>query len=272
MSTAMTHNEKGGELMLKERDTDGESRNGSAPRGQDGAATVLLERDAELLDNAPPEDSAQGDSPEEAPSAAGGSLRRAMPILIVVGLLALAGGAYYFYDRSLTVAMDDASLSAPETKLVAQRGGTLTATYATVGDIVEENRPVARLSNEVLTPERDGTVISIRDDLGAPIPGGTPVATVIDRSELRAVGVIDEDQGLADVRIGAPATVTLDALGGQEFEGMVTEISEQPHSEDLAFSVSDDRAVSEFEVEVSFSELPDASFRQGMKARIWVEK
>jgi multidrug resistance efflux pump len=193
-------------------------------------------------------------------------------IAVAVLILAAAGVGYVVWQNSKRVKIDEATLTAPTIPLHASAGGPLQRVYASVGDDVRAHRPVAWVGNEAISSEVPGTVISIRDDIGSFLPPGSTVATLIDRNELRAVGRIAEDEGLADIRIGQRATVEVDAFGGQKFSGYVEEISELPAREDVKFNISNKREERDYEVKVRFDGDPNPAFRQGMSARIWVRK
>ena len=98
------------------------------------------------------------------------------------------------------------------------------------------------------------------------------MATLIDRDDLRVVGRLKEDQGLSSIHIGQRADVTVDALGGRDFQGTVENISRQPRDAGVSFSISDKRQEREFEITVRLNRGPDAGMQQGMSARIWVYK
>jgi multidrug resistance efflux pump len=198
--------------------------------------------------------------------------RRLMRIGLVVVLVAAAGIGYAVWQASKRVKIDEATLTAPTIPLPAHAGGTLRRVYASVGDDVRAHRPIAWVGNEAISSDVPGTVISIRDDLGAQIAPGTTVATLINRNQLRAVGKIAEDEGLADLRIGQRATVEVDAFGGKKFSGWVEEISAVPARQDVKFAISNKREERDYEVKVRFDGVPDPGFRQGMSARIWVHK
>lgn len=197
---------------------------------------------------------------------------RLIKIAIAVLILAAAGVGYAIWQTSKRVKIDEATLTAPAIPLRANAGGELQRVYASVGDDVRAHRPIAWVGNEAISSEVPGTVVSIRDDIGSFIPPGSTVATLIDRDELRAVGRIQEDEGLADIKIGQRATVEVDAFGGQKFSGFVDEISEVPARQDVKFNISNKREERDYEVKVRFDGNPDPGFRQGMSARIWVRK
>ena len=194
------------------------------------------------------------------------------PVAAIVALLAVAGIGYQVWRTSQRIEIEDASISAPQVPVRSSGGGTLRQVYAAVGDEVRAHRPIARVGTEVITSDVPGTVVGIRDDVGAFIPAGSIVAWLIDRGELRAVGLIDEDEGLADLRVGQRATVKADTWGGREFFGTVEEISARPHRQDVQFSISEKREQRQYEVKVRFDGRPDPGLKQGMSARIWVRK
>jgi multidrug resistance efflux pump len=128
------------------------------------------------------------------------------------------------------------------------------------------------VGNEVVTADVSGTVTSIRQDIGAYVPPGTPVATLINRGDLRVVGRLKEDQGLSSIRIGQRADVTVDALGGRDFPGTVENVSKQPRDAGVAFAITDKRQTREYDVTVRLNRGLDPGMQQGMSARIWVYK
>lgn len=195
-----------------------------------------------------------------------------LPIGLGLLLLACVAGGLYWWQISQRVYIEDAAVAAPSSAVTARGGGVLEEVYASVGETVEADRPIARLSNEVISSDRTGEVVSVRQDAGAYVAPGQTVATLIDRGGLRAVGRVEEDAGLADVRLGQRAIVTVDAFGGREFGGVVDEISQQPREQGIAFSISDTRETQEFEVKVRFDGGADPVLSQGMSARLWVYK
>jgi multidrug resistance efflux pump len=194
------------------------------------------------------------------------------PVAAIVALLAVAGIGYQVWRTSQRIEIEDASISAPQVPVRSSGGGTLRQVYAAVGDEVRAHRPIARVGNEVITSDVPGTVVGIRDDVGSFIAAGSIVAWLMDRDELRAVGLVDEDEGLADLRVGQRATVKADTWGGREFFGTVEEISARPHRQDVQFSISEKREQRQYEVKVRFDGRPDPGLKQGMSARIWVRK
>jgi hypothetical protein len=202
-----------------------------------------------------------------------GRLRERLGLIgVVATVIGLLVAGIWIWQVSQRVSIDDASLDAPATNAVSRGGGVLKTVYASPGDSVLAHHPIAQVGNEVVTSDFSGTVTTIRQDLGAYVPSGQSVATLIDRRDLRAVGRIKEDEGLSDVHIGQRAIVTVDAFGSREFTGVVDEVSQQPREQGIAFSISDKREVREFEVKVRFNGSVPPELQQGMSARLWVYK
>lgn len=198
--------------------------------------------------------------------------RRVIAFSAVVILLGVAGLGYEIWRNATWVDLENEMISAPQVTLPARAGGTLKAVYSSVGDQVQANRPIARVGNEVITSDVDGTIVTIRDDLGAAIAPGTAVAGLIDRGDLRAVGTVDEDKGLEDLHIGQRAEVKVDAFSGRSFAGFVEKISARPQQQAVTFSISDKDDPREYEVTVHLDGQPDPDLRQGMSGEISVRK
>jgi hypothetical protein len=96
--------------------------------------------------------------------------------------------------------------------------------------------------------------------------------TIIDPNDLRVVGHLDEDKGLADVRVGQQATFTVDAYSSKKYIGTVDEISETSRTTGVMFSISDKRAVKQFDIKVRFNINDYPELKNGMSAKIWISK
>lgn len=198
--------------------------------------------------------------------------RRVIGFSAVVIVLGIAGLGYEIWRNATWVDLENEMISAPQVTVPARAGGTLKAVYASLGDQVQANRPIARVGNEVITSDVSGTVVTIRDDLGAVIAPGTAVAGLIDRGDLRAVGTVDEDKGLEDLHIGQRAEVEVDAFSGRSFTGFVEDISARPQQQAVTFSISDKDDPREYEITVRLDGEPDPDLRQGMSGDISVRK
>jgi multidrug resistance efflux pump len=116
--------------------------------------------------------------------------------------------------------------------------------------------------------------VSLRrsDDVGQLVSpsAGSYVVQMIDPSDLRVVGHLDENKGLSKIAVGDAAMFTVDAFGSKSYQGIVDEISETSRASDVVFNVSDERPTNEFDVKVRFDPEKYPELKNGMSAKIWV--
>ncbi len=185
-------------------------------------------------------------------------------------ILASAGTVSYLIFSNKEVSIDAASLSAPLISLSSVTAGRLDAVYVNEGDSLPANAPVALVGTEVVKTKVAGLIVQVNDTLGAQVAPGQTIAEMIDPSQLRVVGKIDENNGLAKLRVGDPVTFTVDAFGGKTFTGVVDEIAPTSDQSDVVFNISDQREVQQFTVKARFDTSAYPQLRNGMSARMWV--
>jgi multidrug resistance efflux pump len=190
--------------------------------------------------------------------------------IIVLGLV--IGGAAYWKITSARVYIDEAYITAPEIDLAPTTAGVIQQVFVNPGDTVGANTVVAQVGNELLKTQTAGTILTTDDSIGTLANPGQTVVSMIDPTELRAVGHLDEDKGLDDIKVGDSATFTVDAFGSKQYTGVVDEISPTAESSDIVFSISDARPTEIFDVKVRFDQTLYPELKNGMSARIWVYK
>lgn len=192
--------------------------------------------------------------------------------IIVVGGL---GTGLYLYVSGKTVNIDKSQIEAPLINLSPSNSGQLEQIFVSVGDTVTEDEPVARVGNEIVKAKTDGQIVSVNQNIGQylnTMTGAATVATMIDPTQLRVVGNLDENKGLADVKVGDAATFTVDTFGSKKYKGVVDEVSPSAEADSVVFSVSDERPTNQFAVKVRFDPEQYPELKNGMSARIWVYK
>jgi multidrug resistance efflux pump len=203
--------------------------------------------------------------------------RKGLIIGVVIAIVIVGGaaGGVYYYISSKTVYIDDSIISAPLINLSPINSGVLQAVYVQVGDTVTQNEPVAQVGDEIVEAQTSGEIVSVDNNIGEfenALTGQAIVATMIDPTQLRVVGELDENKGLADVAVGDPATFTVDAFGSKVYKGVVDEVSPTSVQSDVVFNISDERPTNEFDVYVRFDPTQYPELKNGMSARIWVYK
>lgn len=190
--------------------------------------------------------------------------------LVIIGA---AGGVAYFYVSSKTVYIDQSAIQAPLINLSPANSGVLQNVFVKVGDMVTANEPVAQVGNEIVKAQTAGQIVSVDENIGEyenPLTGKANVATMIDPTQLRVVGELDENKGLASVAVGDAAMFTVDAFGGQQFQGVVDEVALTSNAGSVVFDISDQRPTNQFDVYVRFDPTKYPQLKNGMSARIWV--
>ncbi len=172
--------------------------------------------------------------------------------LLVVAIGAIAGIFIYWYTNSRYVYVDLSTIQAPEIDLSPSSPGILNAVYVNEGDTVDSDQPVARVGNEIIKSKVAGLIVSVPQTIGAQMNPGQTVVAMIDPTQLRVVGEVDENKGLDRVKVGDPVTFTVDAFGSQQFTAVVDEIAPIANSAGVVFNISNQRQVQQFDVKARF--------------------
>ncbi len=189
----------------------------------------------------------------------------------LVAVLVIGGTVYYLYTLR-SVYIDESEIVASEIDLSPTIGGALQEVMVKAGDQVSEDEVVARVGDELIKAKSAGIVINVNDNIGMNFAAGQTVVAIIDPNDLRVVGHLDEDKGLANVHVGQSAVFTVDTFGSKKYLGVVDEISEIPTSAGVVFNISDTRQVKQYDVKVRFNINDYPELKNGMSAKIWVSK
>jgi len=194
----------------------------------------------------------------------------------IVGALVVGGGIFggaYFYVSGKTVYIDQSMVQAPLINLSPVTSGNLQAVFVKAGDMVAANTPVAQVGSAIVQTKTAGEIIFVDQNIGEyenAVTGQAKVATMIDPTQLRVVGSLDENKGLANIKIGDTATFTVDAFGGKQYQGVVDEIAPSSQQQSVVFNISDQRPTNQFEVYVRFDPAKAPELKNGMSARLWI--
>jgi len=186
-------------------------------------------------------------------------------------VIAIGGFAYWQY-HSTRISIDKSQIIAPQIDLGPSVPGVLQEVFVRVGDEVPADTVVARVDNQSIKTKVAGLVISVQKDIGKRFNPGEAVVSLIDPRELRVVGRIPEDAGLKDVRVGQAASFTVDAFGSRVFYGTVDAIAPTSNESGIVFNISDKRETRQFDVSVRYDITTYPELRNGMSAKIVIEK
>ena len=196
-------------------------------------------------------------------------------VLAACIVLILGGGIAAFAYLSASgkrVYIDTAKIQAPLIDLSPSAPGTLKAVFVSEGDVIPPNTVVAQVDTELIKSTEGGLVVTVNNNIGKSVGTDAPVVVMIDPSQLRVVGEVQEDKGLVDIHVGDPVAFTVDAFGSKQFTGIVDSVAPTSVSGDVVFSVSDKREEQNFDVKVNYDEAAHPEIKNGMSAKMWVYK
>ncbi len=185
-------------------------------------------------------------------------------------VLIIAGGFLYLQTERQEVGIDTSIISAPSIELSPTTGGVLQQTYVNEGDSVPANTAVALIGTELVKTKVAGIITNVQNDVGESFTPGQTVVTMVDPTQLRVVGTIDENKGLDRISVGQPAVFTVDAFGSKQYKGIVDEISSTANSSDVVFNISDERETQQFDVYVRFDPTEYPELKNGMSAKLTI--
>jgi len=190
--------------------------------------------------------------------------------IIIVAVI--VSGILFYKSISSYVEIEDGTISAPIISIKPEVSGILDEVYVKNGDVVSIGQPLAKLGSEILLSKINGLVIYVNNAPGQffNVNLSEAVVKMIDPNELRVVGTIKEDAGFSKISFGDPVIFTLDAFSGEEYIGIIDEISQTSKDSSVVFSISDKREVKEFTVKVKYDISKYKEFKNGMSAKIKV--
>ncbi len=187
--------------------------------------------------------------------------------IVIFGLL----GIFLFWqESSTTVFIEDSNLEAPIINLAPSTPGVLNALYVKEGDMVAANSQVALVGSQIISTGDGGLVASAPVVLGSYFSPGQTVVSIVNVSEMKVVGQLEETKGLDRIKVGQRATFSVDAFPGKTYEGIVDNVSSTADDTGVAFDISDQRPIEKFDVEVRFNVADYPELKSGMSAKITV--
>jgi multidrug resistance efflux pump len=192
--------------------------------------------------------------------------------IVAAAIVVLVGGGIagfaYFKAAGHTISIDNSTLSAPIVNLSSASSGILNQVYVKPGNVLPPNTIVASVGTELIKSTSGGLVVTVNNNLGKSVgPSDTVVAT-IDPNALRVVGVIDENKGFSRIKVGDPVTFTVDAFGGQTFNGLVDEVAPTANQTGIVFNISNSRETQQFNVKARFDAASYPQLKNGMSSRM----
>src|ERR1035437_7440332 len=191
-------------------------------------------------------------------------------ILIVIVAALLIGGFVGYQLLKDRVAVDNSLVQAPIITISPEVPGKIMDLKVYEGEQVKKGDVLAIVGTSSLNAYQDGLIVSTNNAIGSIASGQTAVVQMINFSDMRIAGTLDENKGLDKVKIGQAVSFSVDALPNQTFWGYVDEISPTAKQTQLQFSVSSERPTQQFIVYTRFNAYSYPQIKNGMSAKMTV--
>lgn len=193
-------------------------------------------------------------------------------LLVILIFSALVFAVIYIFNSQNTIYTDNAEISAPIIALSPSTPGIIQDVFVKAGDEIPAGTTVAQVSGIPIKSQISGLVVSVQNTPGELANSQTPVVQMIDPQKLRLVGKVDENKGLVNIHPGQEVVFTLDAYGSEKFYGTVESVAPAPNTQDIVFSISNAREEQQYDVTIKYSLFQYPYFKEGMSARVWIQK
>ncbi len=162
-----------------------------------------------------------------------------IPVLVVLALLAIAGGvSYYFYNNYTYYQTDDAQVTGSIVSVSTPMSGQLSAYTAKVGQTVTAGQVIGTITSPTstnatgttstpktmdITSPINGTIVQATAVQGQSVNPGLTVAQVTNLSNLTITAYVDENT-INNVSQGQKVDVKIDAYSDTTYTGHVQQI------------------------------------------------
>ena len=189
---------------------------------------------------------------------------------IVIAIILLFAGAFYYEKITQRIFIDDSLIQAPIITLSPTASGKVQEMDATEGQLVKKGDTLAVVGSQTLRADSDGLIINASDVTGSTVGPTTQLIQMINPVQLRVAGTLDENKGLNQIHAGQVASFTVDAFPGKTYWGYVDEIAPTAKTAQVSFSISSERPTQQFVVYVRFNAAKYPEIKNGMSAKLTV--
>jgi multidrug resistance efflux pump len=191
-------------------------------------------------------------------------------ILSIIVIVIIVSGIYYREIKKDRIFVENSLINAPIITVFPTTAGRLFEVDAKEGKYVKKGDVIAIVGSETIRSTVDGLVIMTNNQIGGSLTPQNSVVQLIDPSQMRIVGTIDENKGLSKINVGQVASFTVDAFPGRTFWGFVDEVGSTAKQTQLSFSISSERPTQQFQVYVRFPANQYPQLKNGMSAKLTI--
>jgi multidrug resistance efflux pump len=157
------------------------------------------------------------------------------PLLIVLAVLAIAGGiSYYLYNNYLYYSTDDAQVTGAVVPVSASAAGQLTTLSVKQGDNVTAGQVLGTITTPPPSPGVAGIAVPITSPIsgtvvqesavqGQSVAPGPALVQVTNLGNLNVTAYIDESQ-VDKVKVGQDVDIHIDAFSDSSYTGKIQQI------------------------------------------------
>lgn len=191
-------------------------------------------------------------------------------IILVIIVILVVGGFLFFQMKQGRVSIDDSLVNAPISSIAPSTPGTLSEIDVYDNEKVTKGDQIAIVNGQPMYANTNGLIIMANNQIGSLVGPTAPVAQLINPTNMRIAGTLDENKGLDQIRVGQVVSFTVDALPSQTFWGYVDEISPSAVQTQAAFSISSERPTQQFIVYARFDATKYPAIKNGMSAKMTI--
>lgn len=191
-------------------------------------------------------------------------------IVIVILIILVTAGFLYYQKTKDRVGIDNSQVVSPVVSIYPSTSGSLKELSAIEGHFVKAGDSLAIVGSETIRSQSDGIIISAQNQIGGTVTPQAPIIQMVNPNNFRIVGTIDENKGLSDIKVGQVASFTVDAIPGETFWGYVDEVSSTAKSGQVAFSISSERPIQQFQIYARFDAKSYPQIKNGESAKMVV--
>lgn len=196
-----------------------------------------------------------------------GFLKRFSIVLIIILLII----GFVVYEKIVDrVSIEDSLVQAPIISISPSSAGKVQEIDVTEGEQVQKGETLAIVGSETIRSYTDGLIIYAPNIVGSSVSPQTQLIEMIQPTDLRIAGTIDENKGLNEIKVGQVVSFTVDAFPGKTYWGYVDEVSPTAKTAQLSFSISSERPTQQFVVYARFNSAEYPEIRNGMSAKMTI--
>lgn len=189
---------------------------------------------------------------------------------LLIALIIILSSFTFFYIETTTnrIFIDNSLIYAPITNIAPLTAGVLNSINVYEGENISKGSPLAVVNGVTLYSKTSGIVVMINKSIGSIVSATNPVVEMINSNDFTVAGTIDENKGLNDIKIGQPASFTVDAFPGKTYYGLVDEIDPTAKTTQISYSISSERPTQQFIIYVKFNPAKYPELLNGMSAKL----